>query len=154
MDTIKTADLVLFVYEANQKLTKEDLEILNKIDSEKLIKIANKKDLGIKEKDKEAVYISTFDENLKPLEDAILTKLKLTDLDTRDLAFLSNQRQITLLEKAISELKEAYRSTDFLTADLVVMNIKTAYNAIKEILGEVYDDDVNKNIFSHFCLGK
>lgn len=154
LDAIKTADLVLFVFEANQNLTNEDLEILNKIDETKLIKIANKKDLGIKEKDKEAVYISTFDENLKPLEDAILTKLKLTDLDTRDLAFLSNQRQITLLEKAISELKEAYRSADFLTADLVVMNIKTAYNAIKEILGEVYDDDVNKNIFSHFCLGK
>ena len=154
LQAIDSADLVLFVFEAHTKLRKEDLDILAKIQSDKLIKIANKKDLGIFEKHGDAVYISTFETDLKALEDAILTKLKLTDIDTRDLAFLSNQRQIRLLEKAIFELTEALRSADFVTADLVVLNIKAAYSAIKEILGEVYDDDVNKNIFSHFCLGK
>ncbi len=154
LQAIDTADLVLFVFEAHTKLTKEDLEILAKIQPDKLIKIANKKDLGIFEKHSDVVYISTFETDLKALEDAILTKLKLTNIDTRDLAFLSNQRQIRLLEKAIFELNEALRSADFVTADLVVLNIKAAYSAIKEILGEVYDDDVNKNIFSHFCLGK
>ena len=38
--------------------------------------------------------------------------------------------------------------------DLVEIDIQSAHNHLKEILGEVHRDDLLDALFSKFCLGK
>ena len=41
-----------------------------------------------------------------------------------------------------------------LSLDLVAISLKEAYDSVKNILGEETSVDLEKEIFSRFCLGK
>ena len=75
------------------------------------------------------------------------------DLD--DGALPNKEREVEALGRAAALLDEAMRTlaadmgTDFVSIDL-----RAAYEALGEILGETVDTDLIDRIFSEFCLGK
>ena len=155
------ADIVLFVTNNNEKLTEEDLELLEKYDSENLIVFVNKSDLEQKIEipgniSREIIWGNTVDINgLDSLKNAIKNKLNLDSIVNKDMSYLSNIRQIDLVNKANSAIENAYSSLkNDMPIDMIEIDLRSAWEYLGEIIGDSYQDELVDNIFSNFCLGK
>ena len=71
------------------------------------------------------------------------------------MSYLSNIRQITLVNKANEAIKNASKSLKKeMPIDMIEIDLKNAWEYLGEIIGEAYEDELVDNIFSNFCLGK
>ena len=156
-----SADIVLMVLNNNELLTEEDLELLEKYDSENLIIFVNKSDLKQKIEisgniSREIIWGNTVDINgLESLKNAIKNKLNLDTIVNKDMSYLSNIRQIDLVNKANSAIENAYNALkNDMPIDMIEIDLKSAWEYLGEIIGDSYQDELVDNIFSNFCLGK
>ena len=156
-----SADIVLMVLNNNELLTEEDLELLEKYDSENLIIFVNKSDLKQKIEisgniSREIIWGNTVDINgLESLKNAIKNKLNLDSIVNKDMSYLSNIRQIDLVNKANSAIENAYNALkNDMPIDMIEIDLKSAWEYLGEIIGDSYQDELVDNIFSNFCLGK
>ena len=79
----------------------------------------------------------------------------LEELNNKELTYLSNSRQISLVKKAISINNNLVKSVnDGLPIDMLEIDIKEICETLNEIIGESYDDKLIDRLFSNFCLGK
>lgn len=156
----KNADIILFVLNNNEEITEEELEIMGNLDKNKLIVFVNKSDLKKKiylgNISQEIIYGNTIEENgLDKLLEKIKEKLKLDSIVNKDMSYLSNIREITLVNKANEAIKNANESLKKeLPIDMIEIDLKNAWEYLGEIIGEAYEDELVDNIFSNFCLGK
>ena len=151
--TINDAELVIVVLDAGEALKKEDKEILEITKDLNRIIVYNKSDKTI-ETDDDKIYISALTNNIEPLTKEIYRSIGLDNQSFKRPA-LSNVRQIGLLKQARASLEKAKDdATNDLTVDLISINLMDAYNAILDILGERNRNDLSKEIFSRFCVGK
>lgn len=149
--SLRDADLILFVYDSAQGIQKEDKEILDLIKDKNHIVIANKCDLNPQSG---AVNISALTgvgiEELKQT----LTK-KVCDIEPENIEFVTNSRQQVCLSRAKTALKQALLAAQLRELqDLISIDVKSAILALDEITGELITDDILDNIFEHFCIGK
>lgn len=151
-ESIEKADLVILVMEAN-KLEDEDQELLEYTKNKQRIIVYNKVDT-IDKKEEEGIYISAKEHNIKELEEEISKLFALDKLNALTPS-LSSSREIGLLTKAKEGLIQALEEAKLgISLDLISVNIKMAYDAIKDILGEEIKTDLSEEIFSRFCVGK
>ena len=155
------ADIVLFVANNNEKLAQEDLDLIEKYNSKKLIIFVNKSDLETKIEipgniSREIIWGNTIEEyGLEKLKEAIKNKLKLDEIINKDMSYLSNVRQIDLINKASKSLENAYKSMqDKMPIDMIEIDLKSAWEYLGELIGDSYEGELVDNIFSKFCLGK
>ena len=155
------ADLILFVANNNEKLTDNDLKLLEKYDSENLIIFVNKSDLEQKIEipgniSREIIWGNTVDINgLDSLKNAIKNKLNLDNIVNKDMSYLSNIRQIDLVNKANLAIENANAALkNDMPIDLIEIDLKSAWEYLGEMIGDSYQDELVDNIFSNFCLGK
>ncbi len=151
--SLNEADLVLFVYDAQQGLQKEDEEIYKLVKNKNHIVIANKSDL-INERNNDNIYISAITgEGIEKLR-ASLTK-SVCDIEPENLEFVTNTRQQECLSKAKVSLEQAMLAAQLRELqDLISIDVKSAILALDELTGELITDDILNNIFDHFCIGK
>ena len=68
---------------------------------------------------------------------------------------VSNMRHYAALREAYTALTSARTAMDNgLPSDLLSEDIRRVVHYLGEITGEITSDDILKNIFSHFCIGK
>ena len=73
----------------------------------------------------------------------------------KDEPLLSNERQIGLLNQAKEDMLHAKEAMEHMVEpDLIEIDIQSAHDHLKEILGEVHREDLLDTLFSKFCLGK
>ena len=156
LSLIDQADLVLLVFNNNEKFTKEDEELLEKTKNKKRIIVINKIDLDTKI-DKEfddSVRISA-NENIEPLLKKINELFELDKINNGDMTYLSNIRTINLLKQAKKISKELITSLDNdLPIDMFEIDIRNILDLLGEITGQKYDNELIDRLFSNFCLGK
>lgn len=70
------------------------------------------------------------------------------------LSGLINERQRAALLQARQALGEAAAHTAVFDADMLSVDLQTAWQALAEISGEATADDIIDRVFSRFCLGK
>ena len=155
------ADLILLVLNNNELLTKEDKELIKKYDNKNLLILINKNDLedklvlpsDIKSK---VIYGNTIDLNgLDSLKNTIIDYFSINKIVTKDMSYLSNVRQIDLINKANKSIKNVTNSLkDDMPIDLVEIDLKEAWEYLGQIIGDIYDDELVDQIFANFCLGK
>ena len=158
---IEEADLILFVLNNNEKLSKENLELYEKIKEKNYLIIINKIDLDNK------LDVSFFDKNryvrISALDDECTEIIKnkiseifnLAELNNKDLTYLSNARSISLLNQSLETLYEVKKSlNDNLPIDFIEIDLRSVWNMLGEIIGDSYTDELLDKIFSQFCLGK
>ncbi len=151
------ADLIILVFSNDEELTAEDKKLMEKNKLNKTIYFVNKNDLAKKINiDKEAVYGNTKTiDGIKHLKKAIIQKMQLNLIENKDLTYLSNSRQIALMQKAKDAIDNALvGKNNHLPIDLIEIDIKNAWQFLGEITGEFYEDELVDKIFSNFCLGK
>ena len=148
------ADLVLLVLEADKTL-KEDEELLEMVIGYKHLVVYNKKELINQNSiDSDKIYISALNKDIDSLEEAIHKLFNLEEMNNLEPSLCSS-REIGLLNKVKENLLQAKQEAYMcLSLDLVAISLKEAYDSVKNILGEETSVDLEKEIFSRFCLGK
>ena len=157
----ENADLNIFVCDNSTELTNEEIEILNKLDSKKLIIFINKSDLDSKIDLKKidgynVVFGNTKDKDgLNQLKKKITELFNLNVIEQSDYTFLSNARQISLIKRVKLIVNNIIDSlNNDLPIDVFTIDLRDAYDLLGEIIGETYKDDLLDELFSKFCLGK
>ena len=104
---IEEADLIIAIFDGSKEITEEDYEILDKINSKKVLVIINKQDLNTK------IDLSKFEkyniikcsvknnQNIEKIYEEINKMFNLNELETNDLTYISNARQISLVKKSL-----------------------------------------------------
>lgn len=152
-DAIKNADLVIVLLDASNKLDEQDKEILSLVEETPHIVVYNKAD-SVSSKEEGKLYISALNNDLKPLKDEIYRVLGLQE-ESFKTPSLNNTRQLGLLQNVKESLLKAKMDAENdLSIDLISVSLMDAYNAVLEILGEYRQQDISKEIFSRFCVGK
>lgn len=161
IEAISSADLVIYVFNNNEEITKEELELLNKIKDVKKIVLINKSDLESKInidliKNNKLVYGNTIAANgLDELKDTIKGMFNIDEIKSKNYNFLSNVRESSLVELALKSIKEAMVSVENeVPLEMIAADIKEAYDVLGEIIGATYKDELLDELFSNFCLGK
>ena len=158
---IDEADLVLVVLNGQEKLTEEDMKILDKTKNKTNIVIINKSDLAQNielELLKDRILINTTTtklDGLDILKNKISELYNLDKIRTFDQTYLSNARQVSLAKSALKSLQQAEKSIkDDIPIDLIQLDILEAFDKLGEIIGITYSDEVIDNLFKNFCVGK
>ena len=155
---IDEAELIIFVLNNNEIITKEEQELLNKIKNKNYIVVINKDDLEKKLslKEEKAIYISTVENRgIKELKNEIKKMFNLDKIDTKDMTYISSSRSIGILKETnsiINQIKEAINNN--MPIDMIEIDLKQIWNKLGEIIGETYDEELLDQLFSRFCLGK
>lgn len=159
------ADLVIFMLNASECLTDEDIEIMELVKEKHAIVLINKTDLESKIdesvihshlKDKRILKISIEKEiGLDSVETAIKDMVFNGDLMVDESEMVSNTRHIHLIEGALKNVKDAKAAIiNHMPYDFVEVDVKDAIFGLGQITGESVEKDLLNNIFSQFCLGK
>lgn len=165
-NSIKSADIVLWVIDINSKFDDNDKTILalinNKLD--KTLIVLNKSDLQHEISldsmrvfcpAKEIIFYSCLnDNNIDKLLNPIYLTGQFENLET-DSAILLNTRQYNL----ICRFKETLETTLELVVkgnsdEIVSFETQNALDILNEVLGIDIKDDIASTIFSKFCIGK
>lgn len=161
LSLINDADLIILVFNNNEKLTDEDKKLLEYTKEKKRIIVVNKIDLEnnldiSNLKNERIVKISALkDSGIENLKNEINDIFNLEEINLGDFTYLSNSRQISLVKKAVEiskNLEDALNND--VPIDLLEIDIKEICEILGEIIGESYDDKLIDTLFSNFCLGK
>lgn len=161
LSLINDADLIILVFNNNEKLTDEDKKLLEYTKEKKRIIVVNKIDLEnnldiSNLKNERIVKVSALkDSGIENLKNEINDIFNLEEINLGDFTYLSNSRQISLVKKAVEiskNLEDALNND--VPIDLLEIDIKEICEILGEIIGESYDDKLIDTLFSNFCLGK
>lgn len=156
-EAVKNADVVLFINDVQQKVSKELYkELLNLTPAEKIITILNKVDLENSSEKGADVYISALTGyGINNLFTKLKEKAFGENSYTEQSAIVSNSRHYECLKKAKQYLFSATNAIkQKLSGEYISVDLRNAENSLGEIIGEVTSDDILNNIFSRFCIGK
>ncbi len=157
-ETVKNADLVLFIEDTEQGESKELYSELTKYTHpEKIIKVVNKIDLKRDyHTNSDVVKISAkTGEGFDSLINKIIEITFGGDYYTEKTILVSNIRHYNCLRKAREYLINAHESViKNFSGEFCSVDLRNAAICLGEIIGEVTGDDVLNNIFMQFCIGK
>jgi tRNA modification GTPase len=152
-DSIAKADIVILVIDSTKGLQKADQDIIKMAKDKILITVYNKEDL-LKNKESGKLYVSALKKDLDSLYQEIYKNLNLSEENYTNPS-LCNVRQLGLLNRIKECLNEVKMDcTNGTPIDLISVNLRSAYNASRELLGEEATLDLTDEIFSRFCVGK
>jgi len=159
LDLIDEADLILYVLNNNEELTKEEKEILGRIKYKNNIVIVNKVDLenklNLNELPKYIEMSVKDDIGINELRDKIRDMFNLEKIEQNDFTYLSSARSISLLKKSLESLIDVKNGIENdMPVDMVEIDLKQMWSTLGEIIGETYTDELIDQLFSQFCLGK
>lgn len=164
-ESLLKADLVIMVLDYSEKLTDEDLEILESIDKNKTIVLLNKTDL---KKQIEEEKISNYVENnsiieisalkqegIEKLENKIENLVYKGDVKNSSEIVISNTRHRDALAKAHKSVMDALDAIyQKMPLDFIEVDLKNIWDYLGYINGDTVTEDLLDNIFNNFCIGK
>ena len=156
-ETVRSADVVIFLEDIKQRESKElFVDLLNLTSPDKIIKVLNKIDLVEESKITADVKISA---KTGHGVDELFLKLKKRTLGssnyTEKTAIVTNLRHHNCLKKSRENLINARESIlKKMSGEFISVDLRNAEMNLAEIIGEVTSDDVLNNIFMKFCIGK
>lgn len=158
VNLIDDADVVLLVLDGSRPLDKDDEYLLSKAHQENVIIFINKDDKSrmFELKDYNSiVYGNTIDpEGLDSLKKQLIDMFNINDIN-KDLTYLSNARQIDLVNKANECLKNANNSLqNNIPIDMIESDLKSCFEYLGQIIGDTYEESVIDRLFRDFCVGK
>lgn len=162
---LANSDLVLLVFNQNEKLSKEDRLLIKATDQNHRIVILNKMDLP------NQLDLTKLEELVDPdfiVKTSILTKSGIDILEEKiahlffagetgekDATYVSNVRHIALLNDAESALDDVITGIESgMPVDLVQIDMTRCWELLGEITGDSVQDELLTQLFSQFCLGK
>ncbi len=159
----QSADLVLLTIDAQAGWTDADQAIYEQVSDRPLILILNKIDLvhpSTRHPTPSTLHptiqtAAALNQGIDALEAAILETVQTGTLQAANLDIAINQRQAAALTRAKAALEQVQETiADQLPLDFWTIDLRSAIQALGEILGEDVTESVLDRIFSRFCIGK
>jgi len=161
---INEANLVLYLIDGEQGVTKEDMDfscnrrlfVWNKADIAPLREAVLPQDFEFAANDVVSVSAKTG-EGITELTSAVVSLISLLEgLQQGDMPVsLGTERQKVLVDAACCALEEVIELADREEPlDLIAPLLREAVNSLAEITGEVSTADILEEMFSRFCVGK
>lgn len=156
MASIKEADLILFIIDDSEKISKKEKEILNLINNKKYIIVKNKSDLKINaNNDLKGVYVSALKKDIKSLIKEIKKNVRQLDFNIANNLAICSDNELKIVKQILNVLKKSYANSLLgYHLDLLVEDLKVAYEKICTIMGLSEDLNIIDRMFKNFCLGK
>jgi tRNA modification GTPase len=158
---IDEADLVILVLNNNENVTKEDIKLLEKAKQSNRIVFINKNDLSSNIdlsllENEIIVYGNTvFENGLMDLKNKIKEMFDFDRIEKADFTYLSNARQIGILNETLTIVNEVERSLEEdIPLDMIGIDLNRIFKLLGDIIGENYSDELIDELFKQFCLGK
>jgi tRNA modification GTPase len=159
----QSADLILFVIDAETGWTAEDAEIYLQVQHRPLILVINKIDLSVENLPGQfppnfqqiVKTAAAYNQGIDALETAILEIANAGNIQAANLDLAINQRQAAALTTAKNSLEQVQITiANQLPLDFWTIDLRGAIQALGEITGEEVTESVLDRIFSRFCIGK
>ncbi len=157
---LKEGDLFLFLLDGSSEWTSEDEEILEEIRDKDYLVVINKTDLPQKLKidslsSQEPCLISCRTEKgIDRLEKSIEEKIKGRRVN-QESPTLTRLRHKNALEESLESLELVREGMEKeIPSELILIDLKKAIDALRELIGEVYSEDLLDVLFQEFCIGK
>ena len=161
LELIEKSDLILYVINNNEKLSNEDIELLEKIKNKNHIIILNKIDLpsmiDINEIDSKNIIKMSVKDNIgiEELKEKIKEIFNLGKIELSDMTFVTSARSIAILKQIKESIQDIEASLEQkLPIDIIAIDIKNIWDKLGEIIGVSYENELIDTLFSQFCLGK
>ena len=160
---MEDSDLILFMLNNNEPVTKEIKELLEKVKNKKYLILINKTDLESKLNKEELSLNSnqvielsiTNNKGIDELKDKIIEMFNINEIETKDPTYLSNTRSISILKRCLKRVEEIEESLkNNLPIDMIELDIKNIWEELGTINGSTYEEELLDEMFSRFCLGK
>ena len=163
---VADSDFVLLMVDGSRSLDADDLEIFEEIKGKKKVVIINKNDLPLKISLEEVrgqfladpiVSISALrNEGIDGLKEAIYHSLIHRDIrPSPEHLIVANIRHKTALSQVKENLLNAVKGLEEGTSlEFIAFDIRSALEALGEVVGETTTDEVLNRIFEQFCIGK
>lgn len=161
-DKINGAGLVIALFDNNEELNSEDIDLINKIKDMPCIAVINKIDLEDKVDKKyitdnidNVVYISAKQQdNIDELKNMIEKIAGTEDFDP-SAGIIANERQKNAIRNAVNSLYEAKESLAMgMTMDAITVSLQETIDYLLELTGEKAGEEIVDSVFHNFCVGK
>ena len=157
---LENADMVIFVCDGSQPLTKEDEDIIDFCcDRENAVALINKSDLGQVVEPGDLPFMNVVEicantgEGLEQFAD-VVEILFGNDIPC-DGSILTNSRQYDAIRRAQEAIARSLKGLHMgLTPDMVLIDVEEAMEAMGEVTGATVREDITARIFERFCVGK
>ncbi len=164
-DSIKDAQIVLFVVDGYTKLRTEQVEFVDSIIEKNTIIVVNKSDLPqevdckdflLMKKAYPIVKTSTLTgEGLGELKKIMVSSIFTRSIDMSASGIIFTIRQKMIICRALEILEHILDSLNSeIGYELIAIDLRRVIDTIGEIAGEVVTDDILDIVFSEFCIGK
>lgn len=168
-ENIRSADLCLFVLDASEELSEDDLKIAQSLDGKCVFILLNKSDQG-QALNKETIAeqlglppVSVFETavprqsspvGLKKLEDAIAQRFLQGGLPADDVyAFSARQKEaLVRAGEAVARILEGMAQG--MPSDILYVDLEETLIALGEITGTTVQEEIIGQVFERFCVGK
>ncbi len=168
-NSIKDADLVLFVLDSSKEFSVEDEEIAKSVQGKNVIVVLNKQDkASVLDIDRAALKVGTKTESVIPLalpENG--EKIGLEALEKRicdefvengaeeDNVRISSRRHRDCLVRAKSAMVHLLEGLNMgMPKDLLYIDLEDVASGLGEITGETVQEEIVNQVFEKFCVGK
>lgn len=161
-DKINGAGLVIALFDNNEVLNSEDIDLIDKIKDMPCIAVINKIDLEDKVDKKyitdnieNVVYISAKQQdNIDELKNMI-EKIAGTEGFDPSAGIIANERQRNAIRNAVNSLYEAKESLAMgMTMDAITVSLQETIDYLLELTGEKAGEEIVDSVFHNFCVGK
>jgi tRNA modification GTPase len=165
-ERVADSDFVLLMLDGSRELDADDMEIFEETKGKKKVVIVNKNDLPLKISLEEVksrfqgdpvVSISALkNEGIDGLKEATYTSLIHRDVRvTPEHLIVANIRHKTALALARDNLSNAARGLEGgASLEFIAFEVRSALEALGELVGETTTEEVLNHIFEQFCIGK
>jgi len=156
------ADLALHVLDGSEPLAPEDAAALERIRARPHIVVVNKIDLPqrlrlppLPEKSRAVRLSCLTGEGVETLKDAIRETVWAGEIRADTIEVMINARHREALRRAAEALARAAAAQEREEApEFVALDLRLAAEALGEIVGKTFTEDLLDRVFSRFCIGK
>lgn len=164
-EKMAVASVILSVFDPSEEdsasIKHRQQELKETYSNAKIILVCNKEDLfdektlNEKFKDIELIKLSAKTNlHIEQIHEALHQFVKDQQIDFNN-TIVSNARHVEALKKTFEALHDVRQGIEQgLTGDLLSVHLRSALHHLGTITGQIVTDDLLKNIFERFCIGK
>ena len=157
-------DLFLWLLDAGEGLVDEDKVIFEALKGKKVVPVVNKIDLAGKKdfgelknlvsEGKICFLSAKTGEGIDSLEKKIINSVLEGELG-QEFAMITRLRHKKALEASLEALQKSFSTLlKKESLEFIALDLKQSLDALKELIGEIYSEDLLDVIFAEFCIGK
>ncbi len=154
IDLLKSADIILLLFDGSEPLNEKDINLYNKTKNMNTILVINKIDRNLALETtgmlRDAIKVSALTgKNI----DTLTEKLRVNVLPSNNLpgVMITRQRHLDILTGVRQYLENSLVAT---TPETIAFELHSALDQLDELSGKVLRKDILDKIFEEFCVGK